>query len=67
MHEIMILSIAGSTSVQLGVVAVISVVFHSPPDTPTANTVLFVESLGSIRMALVLPPMVLGPISVHSE
>ena len=52
-----------STSLHVGAEIVISLVYHNPPLTPAAHNFFFVESFGSISKALVLPPMVFGPLS----
>src|SRR5215208_325974 len=44
-----------------------SVVCHNPPPTPAAQTVFPVGSFASIKMALVLPPMLFGPLSVQDS
>ena len=54
-----------STEFHVGLPDVISFVYHNPPVTPAAHNFLFVESLGSRRIALVLPPIVLGPLSTQ--
>ena len=54
-----------STSFHVGAATVISLVYHNPPVTPAAHNFLFVESFGSRSNALVLPPMVFGPLSVQ--
>ena len=41
--------------------------FQIPPPTLPAKTVLPVGSLWSINMALVLPPTLSGPLSVHAK
>ena len=52
-----------STLVQAGEELVISFVYHKPPVTPAAHSFLFEESFGSNIIALVLPPIVFGPLS----
>ena len=54
------------TFVQLGVVASISVHLNNPPPTAAANTVLLVPSFLSNIIARVLPPILSGPLSLHS-
>ena len=54
-----------STEFHVGFAAVTSLVYHNPPLTPAAHNFLFVESLGSIRIARVLPPIVFGPLSTQ--
>ena len=44
----------------------ISVFFHKPPLTPPAKTVLLLLSLGSNKIARVLPPTLFGPLSSHA-
>ena len=40
-------------------------VFHKPPLAPPAKTLLFVPSVGSKNNTLVLPPTLLGPLSIQ--
>ena len=54
-----------STIFHSGDAFVISLVYHSPPVTPAAHSFLFEESFGSSIIALVLPPIVLGPLSTQ--
>ena len=45
--------------------SVMSLLTHKPPLTPPAKTLLFVASFGSNKIALVLPPTLFGPLSIH--
>ena len=51
--------------VQEELTSVISLLTHKPPLTPPANTRLCVASLGSNKIARVLPPILLGPRSTQ--
>ena len=53
------------TSAQAELASVISLFTQRPPLTPPANTLLFVASLGSYIIALVLPPTLSGPLSTQ--
>src|SRR5580765_4652010 len=59
------LAIWSSTTVQFAEGEVKFVVLKIPPLTDAAKTVLPVGSLLSIKMARDLPPILLGPLSVH--
>ena len=51
------------TACQVDPVLVISLLYHKPPETPPAHTLLV--EVGSQVRALVLPPTLSGPLSTH--
>ena len=53
------------TATHVEVDEVISLLYHKPPVTPPAQTFFLLLSFGSNNKALVLPPTLLGPLSVH--
>src|SRR5687768_15479976 len=55
------------TMVQVGGEVRKLVVLKRPPDTDAAKTELPVGSLLSTRIVLVLPPILLGPLSSHAS